>query len=958
MTPEEKEKKEKEERILLIWNTGLNPPDRPSSLGSIKWTDMQIKQRNQLVDRINDPAYTADEVKAFREQLAELDEDYKFVLFDLPTDQQIERQELLTIQAERANQTFIEFDTVDEDDVKDLINELTDEIVEKRVAAGLPAAQDRTENFVRDHLFLNWEIHPRSGKAIQKEIAPRIDTFPEDIYGFEVLDSVGEEFAKTPQYIKQNQKYWLGVDKAIEKGLYPSEWKSALLNRNSVTAEQAEFLLSSLGISPGDNPLELLDEVTTTWNDSYTTSLKNIKDDARVSGNTENFFGTLSIDTTKEGIDPSDIFPRIGEKEKQDQDLYREFTGKGWNFNKSIEENIKILMAEENVDFGEDILYSLNPNATNRPESLIRKFTQKSITKELGLAQRAMILEISDTPEGKAYIAAMEDPTFNPSLEESFAIYKMFKDRMGDNSQTFLSEVVGNLEAMQDMDYTEDLKDFTKREKLAKEYLSQIPGVNENYKKAEFSSLITFLTPRLFNYANFDEMKKDEELLREVIQEHQTILEGRPFSSAHDMNSISGRKAALDALLQKELTEEQYVQFQAAPEEAKNNLRAALGNYANESEALGDPDFMNMAREIIGSGAQKIIDNQADKATATRSNLNDEVQSRVFDDLRNRGIITPDSSPEFVQHLQNSVVARIVNRVAFAGGIDAAEELEPYIEQEISSAPAFDLYESDFQRQLAPTKEEVLSMAALPPGVSLSQVARPTPAFDISAFIPELQQMAFEEPELAGFIQQQMQVPGFETEWQQAAKREPRRDRGAELDLQEDRLASFQAAYDRAVASGNESLIAQAQSNLDDAQSQYDRETGAAFPVYETYTGTRYDPETQRVVEAERARVATGETATTGIQQAGFLRDEQNLKDMTKMLTTTPMTQQQFFESKLPGFQERFEASPFFTQQQQRLEKEEEVEKRRTEADERAKETQRRSRLRGGNAMAVFGRRQ
>jgi len=75
------------------------------------------------------------------------------------------------------------------------------------------------------------------------------------------------------------------------------------------------------------------------------------------------------------------------------------------------------------------------------------------------------------------------------------------------------------------------------------------------------------------------------------------------------------------------------------------------------------------------------------------------------------------------------------------------------------------------------------------------------------------------------------------------------------------------------------------------------------------------------------------------------------------MKTTAGMTQQEFFESKLPGFQERFEASPFFRMEQERLEGEEEQRRRRSEQEERAAESRRRGRLRGG-AMTVFGRRQ
>ena len=55
-----------------------------------------------------------------------------------------------------------------------------------------------------------------------------------------------------------------------------------------------------------------------------------------------------------------------------------------------------------------------------------------------------------------------------------------------------------------------------------------------------------------------------------------------------------------------------------------------------------------------------------------------------------------------------------------------------------------------------------------------------TPEFDVNAFSPELQEIAFDRPELAGFVQQQMMVPGFEKEWQQAAKRQLRHDREAD----------------------------------------------------------------------------------------------------------------------------------------------------------------------------------
>ena len=127
--------------------------------------------------------------------------------------------------------------------------------------------------------------------------------------------------------------------------------------------------------------------------------------------------------------------------------------------------------------------------------------------------------------------------------------------------------------------------------------------------------------------------------------------------------------------------------------------------------------------------------------------------------------------------------------------------------------------------------------------------------------------------------------------------------------------------------------------------------------------------------------VPTGEVSPTGIQQEGLFgatgqyvtpegqpgegtvfnlygpAQQQTLAGMAKMMTTAGATQREFFEKQLPGFQKRFEASPFFRMEQERLAAETETEERRTESEERAEESRRRGRLRGG-ALTVFGRRQ
>ena len=47
---------------------------------------------------------------------------------------------------------------------------------------------------------------------------------------------------------------------------------------------------------------------------------------------------------------------------------------------------------------------------------------------------------------------------------------------------------------------------------------------------------------------------------------------------------------------------------------------------------------------------------------------------------------------------------------------------------------------------------------------------------------------------------------------------------------------------------------------------------------------------------------------------------------MVQAATTPAQTSQQFFESKLPGFEERYKESPFFRLEQERIEREGEAE--------------------------------
>ena len=144
----------------------------------------------------------------------------------------------------------------------------------------------------------------------------------------------------------------------------------------------------------------------------------------------------------------------------------------------------------------------------------------------------------------------------------------------------------------------------------------------------------------------------------------------------------------------------------------------------------------------------------------------------VYDILKQRGILTPDVSTEFLSNLDRNVAPLIARRV-MAGDYSSIEEIQAEIERQVDAMPAYEISSADYDRQTGATPPGF-------PGGPGFRAQPATPQFDVSAFTTELQEMAFDRPELAGFIQQQIQLPGFEKQWQQAAKRQLRHDREAD----------------------------------------------------------------------------------------------------------------------------------------------------------------------------------
>ena len=336
-------------------------------------------------------------------------------------------------------------------------------------------------------------------------------------------------------------------------------------------------------------------------------------------------------------------------------------------------------------------------------------------------------------------------------------------------------------------------------------------------------------------------------------------------------------------------------------------------------------------------------------------------------------------------------------------GVDSPDSLEKLIDSMLSgqdeegnaveyALPAYDYNQSDYDRQLGVTAADVMLGAAMPPSPFARKPVEDISAkYDLSKFLPEMQTYAKTNPEFAAFMAQEMEKEGFMKEWQKATTAQPLQDRGADLQLQEDeraywggRLSDAQAAYDANPSQENADALQTAQEADAKAQQHYEIETGktkfalvppkedADDPYQYGVSGKLITDPT--LTEEERLASyydfigrATPEKPITETERAEALEKAENLAKMmptadevfdypggasevAQLITTTPQTTPEFFKSQLPGFEKRYKESSFFTQEQDRIKREQDQEQQQAESQRRRQLRQR------PTGMSVFTR--
>tara|TARA_Y100001951_G_scaffold103284_1_gene111777 strand:+ start:644 stop:3559 length:2916 start_codon:yes stop_codon:yes gene_type:complete len=941
---------------LNIWNARLNPPDAPSSIGDLRFKSINLKDRNDLVELLETEPENYDDLIAEIKSLD--DEEPLFGKLKLDPEKTYSEQEVGILQDEKANQNFWRYEPITMDKMVNFVEELTDEAMRGMEERGLEPNRAEILSYVSENIFHDWDLD-KSGKAVRTD--RELKSVPIGVLdAFNSISGASQELMFDPEHLTFSDKFHLGINGAIEKGIYPDAIKSIVADGGTDDPQTIAYMLNFFGIDGGDDPEGMLDNVMTTWEASYTENLRSLIQTSRVSEKgTDDFFAMIAGSTTESG-GPEDVFPRFAEAEKADQDLYNDFTQFNWDFNKSIEANIKSLAAvndktfDETDSYGNPKMFSLSPNSDEWPSFMLEDNNLSIVKKQAGKLQGDIINEIMNTTDGQAYIEALNDRATNPSLEDAFAIYKLYDELVGTNGEKFYENVLEKVDTQQTTAFREKMISLKERKTVAENYLGEdyfIGKIPDDVPQ----ELLSFVASRVRDFDNYKDMLDDNSeeakaFRQEVIVKSNEIAMMRPFED--DVTTVGGRESALDTFLQRNLSAEQYAAYSQASDELKINLTDQVGQFTNESDLLRAPVFMQSLNTAIADGQNRVAAKAAVTRDTARDKLNSELGERIMGELRSRGLVSSSTSLAFADHLEKNVISKMIRRAELGGGVDSMQDITALVDQhmgvfedgertEAGSLGAFDVFESDFIRQTA----DPFNPPMFPGGPSI-RTEKPVEAivFDEAFKNAELRSIALERPEFAAYLQSQMASTDFKEQWEKASKPQfdvqkfrtsiggMERD-SAEFAKNQQRLRAHERMYaDIAKDPKSEEQLAVAGRSLKEEQERFRRETGVD-PV----TGQR------RAVPKE-------------FMPDGFAREAAR-----RQATTPAMTTEEFIASQLPGFEKRFEESPFYQKEIERVQREDEIEQRKAEAERRRTEAERRSRLRRPTGtrgtFSLFGRR-
>ena len=435
-----------------------------------------------------------------------------------------------------------------------------------------------------------------------------------------------------------------------------------------------------------------------------------------------------------------------------------------------------------------------------------------------------------------------------------------------------------------------------------------------------------------------------------------------------DVFTATGSKAAADLVLD-------YLGL--FPSEVSDSFYQDLQDtivtkYSSLTDALNDGSLI---LQIQSDAGNKYLE----EASENRETMNTPAAliKGIKSSAIKQGFLDFNSSKSFQDHFDTNVVSEVSRRIINAGGVNSPEEIDSYVSELLQAGEVFKSYDlkehgpggftEQFNPQAPPsipatfewegkTYDLMDTGPAGPigftfPNFASTEAPYQAPTFDINAVSPELQDLFTNRPDFASFLLKEMQGDAYKAAWEKAAK--PKFDEeGFNLQLS--------GLIDQAKPKINQ--WNEAQASIDEAQAYID-ENDAYHP--DTFMPT---PQSDDVIKAygdiQKAQKVQEDIIgppPTGITPEGeekpmhgmqgdpfFMFDSGTKKLIKDSYTTAGMSSKEFFESQLPGFEERYRQSPLY-----------EVQKREREEREEAKRRQKVAVGSGaGRGLTIFRRRQ
>ena len=941
---------------LDVWNSQL---EQKTPFGTLKVTP---KRLDQIVDKRN--KYIANEDF---EKARNLDKKYNLDLITTPDGEPIPMTKISSDFLTRLYDLYKDKYFIEENDTEDLfvlLSEMTADMSINELDKGMQPNVLNNLLFAINNTWNKWETFEGSGAALYN---PNVleNRNGIDSEKWKIVDRTNNRVKSAPSSMTKEENFNVMLRAGIDAKLIPPVIKD-IYDRIDIDGtikmdgNEASAILRDLGIEPQEgesyfsvgaftDPVKQIDEVLDNWYINFSGSANDHYKGSTDHGDPKSYYEEKAT-----GDDVSEIFPIVGGTERKDEEELQLFKGYNWDVSSDIETNIKNIMETPFVPGDNGKLYSLNPNDA-WPPSIVKAFGPKLVASTARKEQNKVIKKVLDSPIGQQYTQALISGAVTPQL--SFQVFKEMINEVGLDGNIFVSNMTEHLIELKEIEWAIDLKDIDKTKIHAKNWFAD-EGILDALD-VDLQQLSQELMSG--DFSSYEDARNDKNLTLKTIQKYNKNKASGKFTN--DVSTIPGRAAELTNLFNNNFDEFDYAAFQNAPIENQRELQSMLEDYDSQAEALADPRFKS---KLISTVREGYLKEKSDQVKVFQSNLSNNIESK----FQTKGLFNENTSSEFYNHVTKNVIPNLAFRAGLAG-IKSSTELDNFLSEAFSGFDAqgdpspYQVPEYDFNESAYQSKSNLFDEAR-----------------KASTGSPEFQAFLMNEMQTGDFMQKALKVTTPQLKEDPQANLTLQQD---ELNFYEEQLAKAQQKFDDTSETGTGSEIAlseleSARQQLSRAQRKFDLQTGKSqYRVIETAPDSgeyKTTGEILRVLSVPEAQkqlqyaLETGNEYTQMIAREelakaqlkakyfetekdfslGEFKNVQDKEDFEKMVTITPKTSSEFFQSQLAGFETKYKQSSFFKQEEERLKRE------RTSVGDETEAIRRRQLRKKPSGMSVFRR--